>query len=50
MPFVFEDGAWKIDIAGEAASIEAEVEEQNRKFDDPSGFSNPLPAVTQEQP
>lgn len=50
VPFVFEDGAWKIDIAGEAASIEAEVEEQNRKFDDPSGFSNPLPAVTQEQP
>jgi len=50
VPFIFEDGAWKIDIAGEAALIEAEVEEQNRKFDDPSGFSNPLPAVTQEQP
>lgn len=39
VPFVFEDGAWKIDKAGFADQMQKEVEEQNRKFDDLSNFN-----------
>lgn len=34
IPFVFEDGAWKIDNAGAANQIQQEIEDENRKFDD----------------
>jgi hypothetical protein len=52
VPFVFEDGAWKIDTAGGAAQIEAEVEEQNRKFDEPGVFDavQPLSPVQTTEP
>ena len=42
VPFVFEDGAWKIDKAGFADQMQKEIDEQNRKFDDLSNF-NALP-------
>ncbi len=34
LPFVFEDGAWKIDKVTYANQIQAEIEEQNRKMDE----------------
>lgn len=34
VPFVFEEGAWKIDNAGAANQIQQEIEDENRKFDD----------------
>ncbi len=34
VPFVFEDGAWKIDNAGAANQIQQEIEDENRKFDE----------------
>ena len=34
VPFVFEEGAWKIDNAGAANQLQREVEDQNRKFDE----------------
>ena len=49
VPFVFEEGAWKIDNAGAANQIQQEVEDQNRKFEElingggtPSGQTSPM--------
>jgi hypothetical protein len=50
LPFVFEDGAWKIDKVTYANTIQAEIEEQNRKMDElmnnalPSTQATPAPA------
>lgn len=53
VPFVFEDGAWKIDNAGAANQIQQEIEDENRKFDElinggthMPGQSAPLPQPT----
>ena len=50
VPFVFEEGAWKIDNAGAANQIQQEIEDENRKFDElinggtnMPGQSSPLP-------
>ena len=43
VPFVFEDGSWKIDKVGFADQMQKEIEEQNRKFDDLSNFNAEAP-------
>ena len=52
VPFLFEDGAWKIDNAGAANQIEQEVEDQNRKFDEliNGGGQNPTQTAPMIQP
>ena len=34
VPFVLEDGTWKIDKAGQAEQIQKDIEEQQRQLDD----------------
>ena len=53
VPFVFEEGAWKIDNAGAANQIQQEIEDENRKFNDlinggthMPGQSPPVPQPT----
>lgn len=53
VPFVFEEGAWKIDNAGAATQIQQEIEDENRKFDElinggthMPGQSSPIPQPT----
>lgn len=52
VPFVFEDGAWKIDSAGAANQIQQEVDEENRKFDEliNGGGQNPTQSAPMVQP
>jgi hypothetical protein len=35
VPFVLEDGAWKIDKVGYADQMQRDIEERNRKLDEP---------------
>lgn len=56
VPFVFEDGAWKIDKKGYADLIQQQIDEENKKLDeiinkgkqpvDDSAFPTPLPSDT----
>jgi len=53
VPFVFEDGAWKIDNAGAANQMQQEIDdEQNRKFDEliNGGGQNPTQNAPMVQP
>ena len=46
VPFVFEEGAWKIDNAGAANQIQQEVEDQNRKFEELINGGTHMPGQT----
>ncbi len=50
VPFVFEEGAWKIDNAGAANQIQQEVEDQNRKFEELINGSTHVPGQSPPMP